>query len=172
MIILSCLLLAVLFQPVLINAGPALETVRTQMDKALNVLRDPVLTEGLNREAKESMILPIINEIFDYMELSKMTLGRDWKKMTPEQRREFVEVFSRLLHVIYMDKIMAYTDEEIVYIKENALSENKVEVHSEIITNAQKIPISYHYCQIQYSLFHIGGKILDLEYMTSLIHQT
>ena len=80
-----------------VHAGPALATVQTQVDKILDVLRDPTLKAESAKETKEEKVLAIINEVFDYTELSKRTLSRNWKKLNPDQREEFKDLFSKLL---------------------------------------------------------------------------
>ena len=49
---------------------------------------------------------PIIDNIFNYQELSRRTLGRSWKKLNPEQQKEFTALFSRLLGNVYKQKGM------------------------------------------------------------------
>jgi len=126
-----------------VHAGPALETVQTQVDKILDVLRDPALKAESSKGIKEEKVLALINEVFDYTELSKRTLSRNWKKLNPEQREEFKDLFSKLLGGVYIDRIIAYSDEDVVFNKETALSEKKAEVQSEIITGSKTIPIFY-----------------------------
>jgi phospholipid transport system substrate-binding protein len=126
-----------------VHAGPALETVQTQVDKILDVLRDPALKAESAKGTKEEKVLAIINEVFDYTELSKRTLSRNWKKLNPDQREEFKDLFSKLLGGVYIERIVAYSDEKVVFNKETALSEKKAEVQSEIVTGTKKIPIFY-----------------------------
>lgn len=126
-----------------VHAGPALETVQTKVNEILDVLRDPALKAESAKKTKEEKVLSIINEIFDYTELSKRALGRNWKKLNPDQREEFKDLFSKLLGNVYIDRIMAYSDEKVVFNKETALSEKKVEVQSKIVTESKTIPIFY-----------------------------
>ncbi len=137
---LSFLFLFTLIHPFNGNAAPPLETVQTQINNALETLRNPTLE---NNETKEKKIRQIINNIFDYTELSKRTLGKGWKRMEPTQRNEFTFLFSELLRNVYMDRILSYTDEKVVFLKERVLSETKTEVSSEIITASKTIPINY-----------------------------
>ena len=63
--------------------------------------------------------------------------------MKRAQRNEFTSLFSELLRNVYMGRILSYTDEKVVFLKERVLSETKTEVTSEIITSAKTIPINY-----------------------------
>ena len=124
-------------------AGAPLESIQGQVKKVLDVLRDPALKAESAKEAKEEKIWAMADDIFDYTELSKRTLSRNWKKLNANQQKEFIDLFSKLLGGLYMDKIMAYTDEKVVFEKENMLSENRAEVQSKVITSSAEIPIHY-----------------------------
>ena len=124
-------------------AGAPLETVKGHVDKVLDVLRDPSLKAESARKAKKDKIRAISEKMFDFTELSKRTLGQNWSKFNPEQQKEFVELYTSLLEDTYADKIMAYTDEKIVFSKEVALTEKTVEVQSTVLRKNGDVPIYY-----------------------------
>ena len=140
---LTFLFIMFLIFPVNAIAGAPLESIQGQVNKVLDVLRDPALKADTAKEAKEKRLWAIADGIFEYTELSKRTLGRNWKKLNPEQQKEFTGLFSKLLGDVYMDRIMAYTDEKVVFEKESMLSENRAEVQSKVITSSAEIPIHY-----------------------------
>jgi phospholipid transport system substrate-binding protein len=141
---LNIILLAVLLiLPVQVFAAGAKETVQGQIDKMLAKMQTPEF-KGLERDAKLTEISAIINEVFDYQELSRRTLGREWKKFSPDQQKEFVTLFEKLLESIYADRILAYTHEKIEFGKETELKKGMVEVESYIITtDNKKVPLFY-----------------------------
>ena len=106
------LLVVLLILPVQVFATGAKDTVQGQIDKMLAKMQTPEF-KGLERDAKLTEISAIINEVFDYQELSRRTLGREWKKFSPDQQKEFVTLFEKLLQGIYADRILAYTHEKI-----------------------------------------------------------
>jgi phospholipid transport system substrate-binding protein len=137
------LAMVLLYIPVNATAGGALETIEGQVNKVLELLKDPAMKAESAKEAKEKRLWEITGEIFDYRELSRRTLGRNWKKLNAKQQEEFIDLFSKLLGGVYMDKILAFTDEKVVFEKESVVSETKVEVQSKIITASAEIPINY-----------------------------
>jgi phospholipid transport system substrate-binding protein len=130
---------------VLISAFAAtpLETIQTQVDRALEVLRDPALKTESAKAAKEKKIWAILDSVFDYTELSKRTLAQHWKKFSPDQQGEFTRLFGKLLGTVYMDRIIAYKDEKVVFGKVTQLSEKTAEVQSEVVRASKSIPIYY-----------------------------
>jgi phospholipid transport system substrate-binding protein len=141
---LNIILLAVLLiLPLQVLAGGAKDTVKGQIDKMLAKMQTPEF-KGLQKDAKLTEISNIINEVFDWQELSQRTLGREWKNFSPDQQKEFVTLFEKLLEGIYADRILAYTQEKIEFGKETELKKGRVEVESYIITtDNKKVPLFY-----------------------------
>lgn len=137
------ILLFVLITVPALAAAAGLQAVETQVNKAIEALGAPALKSESSRKMKEKKIQSIVDEIFDYTELSKRALSFHWQSFTPEQQKEFTYLFGKLLRGVYMDRILAYTDEKVVFTKETRLSENRSEVESEIVMPARSIPIRY-----------------------------
>ena len=129
--------------PLHVFAGAPIEAVKGHVDKVLDVLRDPSLKAESAKKAKKDKIREISEKMFDFTELSKRTLGKNWSKFNPAQQKEFVELYTSLLEDAYADKVMAYTDEKIDFSKEVALTEKTVEVQSKVLRKTGDIPIYY-----------------------------
>jgi len=128
--------------PLHVNAGTPQQTIEAYVNKVLDVLREPASGES-GKKAKEEKIWSIFDDIFDYTELSKRTLSRNWKKFNGDQQKEFEDLFRKLLGDVYMDRILAYKDEKVLFHKESMLSDNKAEVQSKVLTGANEIPMDY-----------------------------
>ena len=140
MILMVALFIVMPFQA---YAASAKETVETSVNKITKTLSDPVF-KAKPKDAKITEIGNIIGEVFDFTELSKRTLGREWKKMKPEQQKEFIELFKDLLEGVYADRLLAYEDEKIEFDREIDLKEGRAEVQSNIVlSDGTKIPIFY-----------------------------
>ncbi|MFC1821496.1 phospholipid-binding protein MlaC [Thermodesulfobacteriota bacterium] len=137
------ILIIFLTLPLQAHAGKPLDTVQVQVEKILDILRDPGLKAKSAEEVKKDRIWEIIGTVFDYNELSRRALGRNWKKLDASQQKEFTDLFSRLLGNIYLGRIIAYTDEKVVFDKEKMLAEDKAEVQSRIVTASKEIPLNY-----------------------------
>jgi len=143
----KCLVGIVLFLSVIISlpafAGVPLETVKGNVDKVLDVLRDPSLKPESAKKLKKDKIRAIAEKMFDFTELSKRTVAQNWAKFTPEQQKEFISLYKSLLEDSYSDKIMLYTDEKILFTKEIPLTEKTVEVQTTVVRKTDEIPINY-----------------------------
>jgi phospholipid transport system substrate-binding protein len=140
---LECLAVLLLFLSVQQAHGKTpLETVEKQVNAALGVLTDPALKGDANKEMKEDKLWAIADDMFDYPGLSKRTLGKGWKKLNAQQQKEFTDLFSKHLGNIYLDRIMAYSDEKVTFNREKKKGE-KALVYTKVVTKTKEIPIDY-----------------------------
>ncbi len=119
------------------------EVVKNHINKILEVLRDPALRGESGKKVKKEKVRAISEEMFDFTELSKRSLGQNWEKFNTDQQKEFMKLFKSLLEETYSEKITSYTDEKVVFKKEVNLSERTVEVQTVILTKTSEVPIYY-----------------------------
>jgi phospholipid transport system substrate-binding protein len=136
------LILCLIF-PLSAFAGVPIESVKDHLEKVRDILRDPSLMDESAKKAKKERIRAIAEKMFDFTELSKRTLAQNWSKFSPEQQKEFVELYTSFLGDAYVNKIMAYGDEKIVFNKEVALTEKTVEVRSAVLRKNGDVPLYY-----------------------------
>lgn len=137
------ILLTLLAAPLHAFAGVPLDTVRSNVNGVLDVLRDPELQGESGKKVKAERIEAAAEKLFDFVELSKRTLGVNWNKFSPGERKEFVELFKGILENAYVGKITSYTDERVDFSREVPLSETTVEVQSDIVAKSGRVPIYY-----------------------------
>ncbi len=125
-----------------ISATPK-ETVETGVNKVLKTLSDPAF-KAKPKDTKIEEIGDIIGEVFDFTELSKRTLGKNWRKLNDAQKKEFTELLQKMLQGVYADRLLAYTDQKIVFGEEKMLKKGRAEVQSHIVlSDGRKVPIFY-----------------------------
>ena len=95
-------------------------------DNKDKIEEDPKFVYGL----VDDILLPN----FDFAKMSKLALGKNWRKANAEQRIEFIEEFRLLLVRTYSTAMLEYTDEEIVFLPfRDDLAKKKVKVKMEIL---------------------------------------
>ena len=140
LILIVLVLIVVPFQA---YAASAKETVEAGVNNLLKTLGDPAF-KAKSEDERIAIIGKEIETVFDFKELSRRTLGREWKKMKPEQRKEFVQLFKQLLQGVYADRLLAYSDQKIIFGKETKLKKGRAEVQSYLQTSdGKKIPLFY-----------------------------
>ncbi len=116
----AVLVVLMLVLPMVARAGEPTEILKAYTDKIIKILQDPTLKKAEQKEKRYEMLKSIVLEIFDIEELSKRTLGRHWRKMTPQQRKEFQDVFLKFLEKHYANRIDKTIEEkfEVSYVSE------------------------------------------------------
>lgn len=124
-------------------AGPPTEQLRGKIDGVVKILTDPALKgEGKTRERRQA-IRNISNQIFDWPEMAKRSLGRHWQGRTEAEHREFVTLFRDLLERSYISTIERYSGEEITYLGDSVESDQAT-VRTKLITKTkQEVPLDY-----------------------------
>jgi phospholipid transport system substrate-binding protein len=107
-------LLLVLFS-VDVNAGLPTDQIKSTVDKAVMVLKDPRLKPPAKSKERRDQLRQILFSRFDFTEMAKRSLGANWRRRTPQEQEEFIRLFTELLERAYAEIIESYTDEKITY---------------------------------------------------------
>jgi phospholipid transport system substrate-binding protein len=114
------------------------------INSILDTLRDKELSQPSKETERREKIGILIRDRFDFKEMSKRSLARHWKKISPDDQKQFISIFSDLLEASYTGKIEKYTDEKVTYDKEKLKGKGKYAVVStSIVTKSVNIPIDY-----------------------------
>src|SRR4030067_490355 len=110
-----------------VYAGAPLDTVQTNVNKVLDVARDPKLKGESAKGIKKEKLEAIYEQMFAGVELSMRTLGKNWTKLNPAQQQEFIQLYRQILEKAYVDKILSYTNEKVFFSKKNILWKKQAE---------------------------------------------
>src|SRR5687768_8788687 len=79
--------------------------LRAQIDRVLQLLDDPAMKQPAKTRERRAAMRAIANDIFDFTETAKRSLGRHWAARTPAEREQFVRVFADVLERSYIAKV-------------------------------------------------------------------
>ena len=128
-------------------AGAPSDQLRVQIDRVLKVLADPEFQKDGRIQERRVAIRKIVNDIFDFNEITKRSLGRHWQARTPVEQAEFVGLLSDLLERTYVSKIEGYTGEKVAFVGET-LDSGVATVRTRIVTKqGTEIPVEYRLYQ-------------------------
>ena len=124
-------------------AGPPTEQLRVQMDRVIKVLEDPDLKREGRQIERRAAIRRLANEIFDFNETTRRSLGQHWTARTPAEREEFVKLYADLLERSYIGKIELYSGERIQFAGDS-IEGGQATVRTRLVTKAgTEIPVDY-----------------------------
>ena len=123
------------------------ETIRGPLDQAMLVLKDPKYQTddpGLKAEQR-AIIWDIVDDTFDFTEVSRRALARNWKSFSADEQKEFAEVFSQMLGNIYVERIQSGFTGQTVEFADEILHASKplAIVKTFIVSDQNKIPLDY-----------------------------
>jgi phospholipid transport system substrate-binding protein len=124
-------------------AATAQEQLKGAIDRVVSTLDSPAMKGEGKAAERRAAVRQIANEIFDFGEIARRSLGRYWQPLSDAQRTEFVGLFGDLLERSYISKIELYGGEKIVYSGERMDGDLAI-VSTKIITkNGTEVPIDY-----------------------------
>lgn len=141
-----CVMILMIFagQAGLSAAISPMEALKIPLETVLSLLKDPKYKDPDQRQQQRDKILAITHKIFDFTEMSKRALARNWKSFSPQEQQQFADVFADHLSNSYMDKIQGeYKGETIVFLNEEMVADGKALVRTKIQRQPSDISVDY-----------------------------
>lgn len=131
------------------------EVVRQLSDEVIAILRQ----DGLSSNQKISKIRDVVNGYVDYQTMSRLVLARNWRTLTDEQKKQFVEEFRRHLAVTYGKNVESYHNEKVQIVGDRDEGRNDWTVETKIVRAGGGSDIL-----VNYRLRHEQGewRVIDL----------
>lgn len=121
-----------------------LAVIKAPIDTVIAILNDPQYKEAGTRPAQRDEIWKNVKAMFDFNEISRRAVARNWQDFTDAEKADFTEVFSQFLGNTYIDKIQGeYHNEKIVYLGQDFYSGVYAEVKTHIVRETLEIPVNY-----------------------------
>ena len=125
-------------------AGPPTEQLRGSIDRVLNILSDPELKKETKARERREAIRTVAEDIFDFSEIARRSLGPHWQPRSAAERDEFTQLFADLLEHSYISKIETYLTDNIQYLGDTVDGDRGV-IRTVIVTKqGERVPVDYH----------------------------
>ena len=138
---LKLILLSTLILPILslAEAKSPRSTVETAIDQIIDIVN---VKEFPTKESRHDAIYDVVDTVFDFEEMSKRSLGANWKTCTEAEQSEFIDTFSEFLARTYIDRIDEIRD-GMVTVNDEKIRGNKALVKTKIKLKEEIFPIDY-----------------------------
>lgn len=124
-------------------AGVPTDKIRETTDEILAVVTDSALKDPARAEERKRLIREAVDKRFDWTEMARRSLARYWKERTAEEKKDFVDLFGRLLERTYLDKVEGYSGEKVNYAGESLDGDYGVVKVQIITTKNEEIDVDY-----------------------------
>ena len=132
-----------------VQAGEPMDKVHQTVDEVLSILNN----KALQPQERRTQIRQAVLKRFGFEDMAQRSMGQHWRTLTPQQRQEFVGLFTDLLERSYTTRIENYKagPQGVRYPKEDITGDQAV-VHTEIMNERDPQPAT-----IDYHLLHKDG---------------
>ena len=130
------------------TAGEPLDKVHQTVDNVLTIVKN----KALQPQERHKQIRQAVLQRFGFEEMAQRSMGQHWRTLTPQQRQEFVELFTDLLERSYVTRIEGYKagPQGVSYPKEDITGDHAI-VHTEI-KSEHDLPV-----MVDFHLLHKDG---------------
>ncbi len=125
-------------------AGQPMDQIRETTDKIISIVSDPALKSPEKANERKLLIRKAVDERFDWEEMSRRSLARHWKRRSEEEKKEFIDLFGKLLERTYLEQVENYSGEKVLYLNETIDDKGFGDVRVKIVTK-QETEISVRY---------------------------
>ncbi|MCW5204702.1 ABC transporter substrate-binding protein [Desulfobulbus sp. US2] len=122
------------------NPDPT-EQLKPVVDKIVSLLKDTEFRKQPVVDQSE-VIVNIVSERFDFREMSKRVMGKQWRSLNVEQQDQFVGLFTKLLQYVYINQVDDYLDKKIEF-TDQRIRRDRAEVKTLLVGQDKSIPVSY-----------------------------
>jgi phospholipid transport system substrate-binding protein len=139
------LLITVVASMAIASPAPAeqpIEVLKKTVNQGLRILDDSTYAKSEAKQDQRRKLWQVLQRAFDFHEFSRLVLAGQWHRFSPPQQSEFVDVFGRFLGRYYLSKLQEmYSDERVVFLGQEFLSESRAVVSARVIWKEQEVPV-------------------------------
>ncbi len=132
---------AILLRPAAAAPDP-MTIVKAAVNKFVGILNDPALKS--NPGDRRQRLKDTAAERFDFAEMGRSALGVHWRDLSDQQRKDFVDLFTRFVEAAYIGRLESYSGQQIDFVKEANDGPDYAQVNTNIIQpSADPIGLNY-----------------------------
>ena len=137
------------------SPGDTVKTLVEAVRLTVKESQDKIPEEELDKKLR-AIILPV----FDFQDMSRRSLGAQWKTVTDAEREEFSSLFSELLAKTYLKRIRNNAAKSVFNIIGETTQGESSLVRTEVEYDGEKIAIDYR-MQLRDGKWHIYDVIVE-----------
>ena len=128
-------------------ANTPTESLKLAVDQLIAVAVD----KSTDDIAKKAKLSTIIQAEVDFEAVSRRVVSKSWKKATDEQKKQFKAQFKTIMVDTYFVLLKSYSNEEVMFTKEQIKKDKYAIVDTQIISGNKKTPVRYRLIKVDNS---------------------
>lgn len=111
----------------------------TKVHQVLKILKNKALT----KIQKEQKSIAVMDSVFDYQTMAKISLGKKWKNLSNAERNKFSKAFEHKIKHSYVDKLRLYNNQKVTIKALRKVKSTRITLESQIIGKADTYKVIY-----------------------------
>ncbi|MDX8414080.1 MAG: ABC transporter substrate-binding protein [Mariprofundales bacterium] len=132
------------------------QVVATTVQSIIDILQQREDKDRLTEDDRQA-IRGVLATRFDFVAMTRGSIGRPWRQLDQEKRQAFVAIFTQLMEYTYGNRLSSYHGQVIKYHKAE-FKKKRARVKSEVIDGDKITPVEYRLRQRK-----TGWKIYDIK---------
>jgi len=100
--------------------------------------------DKLGYTGRYQLLKPVVEDSFDFLEISRIVMGRYWRRLGNDQQTEFVSIFRELSTATYAARFDSYSGESFRQVAREPFKGDRLLLKTELVKqNGETIPFLY-----------------------------
>jgi phospholipid transport system substrate-binding protein len=125
--------------------------IKKEMGQKIADITKVLQNKKLTTTEQKKKILPMVDTVFDYKTMSKISLGTEWKKLTVGQQKKFIQKFEDKLKNSYFEKLDLYTNEKVTIKGLEKVKATRIKFYTDIVGKEETYEIVYKFYKVKNS---------------------
>jgi len=109
------------------------QNIQKVMDTKVKLVLNNLKNESLSQSQKDQKNVRIIDEVFDYNTMAKISLGKKWNSLSSSEKAQFTKAFERKIKHSYLDKLRLYNNQKVNIKKLKKVKSNRITLETQVI---------------------------------------
>ena len=120
--------------------------IQEQMTKKIDNVLLVLEKKNLTIPQKGEEIVKIIDEVFDYELMARISLGKEtWNSISEQKQKEFTKIFENKLKKSYIEKLELYNDQKVQIIALKPYNNTRLQLETQLVGKEGNYQINYNF---------------------------
>ncbi len=117
--------------------------IQTTMEKKVHQVLNVLKNKSFSQKQKEQKSITIMNNVFDYHTMAKISLGKKWKTLNHSEQKQFAKVFEHKIKHSYVDKLRLYNNQRVIIRTLQKVKSTRISLETQVIGKTDTYKVVY-----------------------------
>lgn len=117
------------------------QNMKQVMDSKIKQVIKILKNKSYSQKQKDKRSIKIMDPIFSYPTMAKISLGKKWKTLSSKDQKTFTKAFEHKMKYSYIDKLKLYKNQKVVTSNPKKIKSNRIKLTTKVIGNNETYKI-------------------------------